>query len=237
MIKRNTEAMLEALNKAHDLLHELRSLGCFEHVPPTLQYKIKTVGDAVAAATWETPNNVPVGQEFEAHVIEFNPSGWRPDQQEWWEENQRNGNVRGCWEEFQGGLAFRPFGAPMVFYEDEILTVEEKVLFRMWEKDVIAIFPEIVGNDPVTCQSYMHVGQHGACDPNHVIRRSRPATPAEYADLKAELESRGYVLQVIQRQPKDAYTNRWNQLKEMDDAARAKAQDPAHSPRIASPAS
>lgn len=68
-----------------------------------------------------------------------------------------------------------------------------KVIFRKFrDGDVIALFPEIpadiLGHN---CQSYMHVGQHGAADP-HLSGRTAPATPEEYADLMNELTRIGY---------------------------------------------
>jgi hypothetical protein len=75
-----------------------------------------------------------------------------------------------------------------------------KVIFRILEGDVIAVFPELPGtNDPNTCQSYMHLGQHGSADP-YVGRR--PATPAEYDavnTLAAELRRIGYKLVIRKR--------------------------------------
>jgi len=71
------------------------------------------------------------------------------------------------------------------------------VIFRKWPKseggDVIALFPTLVGTmDPYTCNSYEHVGQHGSADPQEVIWATKPAEPADYADLLAELKSIGY---------------------------------------------
>ncbi len=43
--------------------------------------------------------------------------------------------------------------------------------------------------------SYQHVGQHGAAS-SELVRELRPATPAEYADLLAELKDIGYCLRV-----------------------------------------
>ena len=84
-----------------------------------------------------------------------------------------------------------------------------KVIFRKWNGKngtVIAIFPEEVAtDDPATCYSYEHIGQGGACRDYVVIKRSRLAKPEEYADLKSELESRGYSLKIIQRVPPTAY--------------------------------
>jgi hypothetical protein len=76
-----------------------------------------------------------------------------------------------------------------------------KVVFRAWTNgDILALFPELPAtNDGYTCQSYEHVGQHGAADYHGCLHQTRPATDAEYAELKAELERIGYVLDVVKR--------------------------------------
>lgn len=70
------------------------------------------------------------------------------------------------------------------------------VIFRKARKkyggEVIALFPAEPWSNAYDCACYVHVGQHGAADPHHVINTSRLATPAEYADLKRELESAPY---------------------------------------------
>lgn len=81
-------------------------------------------------------------------------------------------------------------------------TETTKVIFRKWQGEIIAIFPEIVGtNTANTCMMFEHIGQHGAGDPYHVISQSKLATPAEYEHLKRELESAPYKyeLQIIKR--------------------------------------
>ena len=84
---------------------------------------------------------------------------------------------------------------------------ETPVIFRKYGArrggDVIALFPAEaahVENDGM-CSCYAHVGQHGSADPWAVINQTRPATPEEYASLKAELEGRpyGYRLKVYTR--------------------------------------
>jgi len=45
----------------------------------------------------------------------------------------------------------------------------------------------------------MHIGQHGACDPQGVIVQTVPAKPEGYADLKEELKDLGYILDVRKR--------------------------------------
>lgn len=71
-----------------------------------------------------------------------------------------------------------------------------RVIFRRWytEQDgsgTIALFPDL-GERGGMVSSFEHVGQHGAADLAGVIARTRPATPGEYAALKAELEGIPY---------------------------------------------
>lgn len=44
--------------------------------------------------------------------------------------------------------------------------------------------------------SYSRVGQHSSCHPDY-LDLCTPATPEEYAPLKEELESIGYILNII----------------------------------------
>ena len=86
---------------------------------------------------------------------------------------------------------------PDVDESNEPLT---KVQFLVNEKDpenqdLFAYFPEEAYNDKYK-SGYSHVGQHTGVDPQYAAE-SRPATPEEYAGLKAELESIGYELEVI----------------------------------------
>jgi len=71
------------------------------------------------------------------------------------------------------------------------------VIFRKWPEreggEVIALFPTLVGTmNPYTCMSYLHIGQHGSTDLQEVVWVTKPAKPAEYADLLEELKSIGY---------------------------------------------
>ncbi len=75
-------------------------------------------------------------------------------------------------------------------------TAPTPVIFRVLEGEVIALFPTVPGTrDPYTCESYMHVGQHGSAGAA-LSYTARLATPEEYAPLKRELEQLGYVLAV-----------------------------------------
>lgn len=101
-------------------------------------------------------------------------------------------------------------------------TQKTKVVFRIWPKsqggEVIAIFPRDPGtNDPATCSSYVHFGQHGNCNPTALARTLRLATPAEYAHLKRELENYGppeahYVLEIAKRCTSADYDERKRQI-------------------------
>lgn len=85
-------------------------------------------------------------------------------------------------------------------------TEKTVVIFRFYDHgefkgDVDALFPYCFENaeDNYNCMAYAHIGQHSGADYNAVMRKTRPATEVEYADLKRELESIGYNLEVRQR--------------------------------------
>ncbi len=88
--------------------------------------------------------------------------------------------------------------------------VEETVVifrrFRSDDKAVIALFPYLI-HAGYTCQSYMHVGQHGAADYDGMIQATVPARAEEedVIDLTAELKHRGYNLKVAQRQNRNKF--------------------------------
>ena len=84
--------------------------------------------------------------------------------------------------------------------ETNIIKMEtQKVVFKMMDDDVIAIFPNnlysevLYGNTMV--DSYMHVGQHSACSVE-LIDELEDASEEQYKDLKIELEEIGYNLDV-----------------------------------------
>jgi hypothetical protein len=79
-----------------------------------------------------------------------------------------------------------------------------EVVFRKWNRKrygdgLFALFPYEVQDYGGKCLSYEHIAQH--CDASYGQCRniSKPATKAEYADLKAELERIGYRLKVIKK--------------------------------------
>ncbi len=77
------------------------------------------------------------------------------------------------------------------------------VVFRVWRKKphgVLALFPTLAAdNQGYYCDSYEHMGQHGAADYSGCIKNTRPATMEEATLLLHELRRIGYKLQVIQR--------------------------------------
>ena len=86
---------------------------------------------------------------------------------------------------------------PVVAENDEPLT---RVEFLVNEKDpndpdLFAYFPDEVHHGDFRT-AYSHIGQHSSAHPAYA-KESRPATPEEYAPLKAELESLGYNLEVV----------------------------------------
>jgi len=93
--------------------------------------------------------------------------------------------------------------------------IQTKVIFRYWQEEVIAIFPEEIG-DPnhSTCNSYMTIGQHGACNPSVIIHNSRPATTEEHRCLENELTIYcGYNLKIVRRHRQSHVQKRKNRLK------------------------
>lgn len=77
-----------------------------------------------------------------------------------------------------------------------------KVMFLVNERDpedpdLFAYFPEENHDREGKFKTaYSHIGQHSSASPDYAAE-SRPATPEEYADLKAELEGIGYNLEVM----------------------------------------
>jgi hypothetical protein len=81
-----------------------------------------------------------------------------------------------------------------------------RVVFRTWRSghgkgEVIALMPDIEADTRGNCESYEHVGQHGAADYRGVIARTRAATPEEFAPLLRELTGAPffYRLKIVNR--------------------------------------
>ena len=77
-----------------------------------------------------------------------------------------------------------------------------KVVFRCFRTndEVIALFPQNTCDyTGYGCDSYMHIGQHGASDTDIVQGQTRLATPKEYKPLAKELRGLGYRLDIRKR--------------------------------------
>ncbi len=92
--------------------------------------------------------------------------------------------------------------------------MKTRTIFRKFpEGDVIALFPALAGdNNPWTCSSYQHIGQHGAASVD-LPRFTKPASPKEYASLKRELISIGYKVKIAKRFTASDLANRQSQLR------------------------
>ena len=67
-----------------------------------------------------------------------------------------------------------------------------KVIFKKEGGSVVAFFPEEPGtNDPFTCASYAHIGQHASASV-HYAKGLKPARGLETLELLAELIRLGY---------------------------------------------
>ena len=84
-----------------------------------------------------------------------------------------------------------------------------KVIFRKWKNEIIALFPEELGDsNPETCSSYMRVGQHASADIEYILSESKNAKKHEYVSLIEELESMGYRLDILQKIKLNYYYNK-----------------------------
>ena len=63
-----------------------------------------------------------------------------------------------------------------------------KVVFRKFDNgEIIAMFPQFGSKRNWTIQSYMHIGQHGDCDPM-ITNITTLATESEYESLLKEIQ-------------------------------------------------
>lgn len=86
------------------------------------------------------------------------------------------------------------------------------VVFRVFRKEILAMFPHEVCDSKGHVTSYMHIGQHGGADYSGCIRSSRKAIESEYADLKKEMEGLGYNLKVVNKQNYNLYLKSYKEV-------------------------
>ena len=72
-----------------------------------------------------------------------------------------------------------------------------KVVFKIMDDEVLAIFPDNLYNEQLygktMVDSYMHIGQHSACS-IELLDELIDASEEQYKDLKNELQTIGYKL-------------------------------------------
>lgn len=92
------------------------------------------------------------------------------------------------------------------------------VIFRKYkhlDEEVFAIFPEQPHGPVNYCVVYAHSGQYSGGDYDALMRYSRAATPEEYAELLAELQTVGYrELTVKRRTTRDMHAERFRRLQD-----------------------
>lgn len=70
-----------------------------------------------------------------------------------------------------------------------------QVMFKRFKGSIIALFPNEIADNKGNIMSYECLGQHGGAHP--ALKKCRNAKPSEYANLRRELESIGYELEVL----------------------------------------
>ena len=88
-----------------------------------------------------------------------------------------------------------------------------KVVFKMvpeapgCSRACIAFLLDVPTSAGIHIMTYMHVGQHSEAYTGFYYEL-KPATPDEYADLKEELESTGYELEILKKCNAWAYSRK-----------------------------
>lgn len=78
-------------------------------------------------------------------------------------------------------------------------TPKDKVVFRVFDGEVVALFPEDKADARGSVTSYSTIGQHSGANYDYVMSKSKKATPSQYKDLKSELTSIGYKLDIKEK--------------------------------------
>jgi len=78
---------------------------------------------------------------------------------------------------------------------------------------VYALFPHECGDRNGHVTSYQHVGQHSTANYGHCICSSKPATIGESRELKKEMESLGYNINVVHRRNYDKFLESYNEVR------------------------
>jgi hypothetical protein len=104
---------------------------------------------------------------------------------------------------------------------EKIQVTYRNVRYPGGQREILALFPQEVGNrqGDVTC--YAHMGQHSTADYKYIIQVSKPATSQEYEPLHKELMSiygdshlgEPVELEIVKRQNYDRYIDSWNDIR------------------------
>lgn len=78
-----------------------------------------------------------------------------------------------------------------------------KVCFRkVYDGEIIAVFPYCWNKKNLDLRSYAHIGQHGPCELDFYRNCTKPASQSEYAELLSELRTIYDDLVVVNRLPR-----------------------------------
>ena len=83
----------------------------------------------------------------------------------------------------------------------------DEVIFRK-EKggDILAVFPYLIADIENNMTGYAHIGQHGPISYEYYLTTKRAKSPAEYADLLAEIKQIGYNPKIIKKIQRKKYS-------------------------------
>jgi hypothetical protein len=89
--------------------------------------------------------------------------------------------------------------------EKELMT---EVLFKRDGSEIFAVMPYDICDRQGNMTMYAHIGQHSNCSPDYV-KKCKNANKSEYAELKKELETIGYKLNVIKKISREKYIEKY----------------------------
>ncbi len=89
------------------------------------------------------------------------------------------------------------------------------VIFRKAKEDnqIEAFFPYDIANMKGNITCYAHLGQHSSACYDYLLFRTIPAKEFEFNDLKKELESIGYNLNIIKKRNYTKFIIELNKIK------------------------
>ena len=79
-----------------------------------------------------------------------------------------------------------------LWYNVKIKGIRMNCIYREFDGETIALWPDTIADMQRNCMSYLHVGQHGAANYKHVMKNSIPSKAEYIKILRKELLTRGY---------------------------------------------